>query len=42
MTDENVKALAAKLAIPVYEDALSPFAKELSKGLVSIARMVDS
>ncbi|MEH0015427.1 DUF4393 domain-containing protein [Citrobacter portucalensis] len=42
MIGESVKAVAEKLAVPVYEDALSPFAKELSKGLVSIARMVNS
>ncbi|HAV0411230.1 TPA: DUF4393 domain-containing protein [Salmonella enterica] len=42
MIDESAKALVEKLAVPVYEDALSPFAKELSKGLVSIARMVNS
>ncbi|MEQ9845195.1 DUF4393 domain-containing protein [Pectobacterium brasiliense] len=42
MIDESAKAIAEKLAVPVYEDALSPFAKELSKGLVSIARMVNS
>lgn len=42
MTDENLKAIVKNLAIPVYEDALSPFAKELSKGLVSIARIVNS
>jgi len=42
MTDDNLKAIVEKLAIPIYEDALSPFAKELSRGLVSIARMVNS
>ncbi|CAM7265957.1 DUF4393 domain-containing protein [Citrobacter freundii] len=42
MVDESAKAIVEKLAVPVYEDALSPFAKELSKGLVSIARMVNS
>lgn len=42
MIDESAKAIVEKLAVPVYEDALSPFAKELSKGLVSIARMVNS
>lgn len=42
MTNENLKTIAEKLAIPIYEDALSPFAKELSRGLVSIARMVNS
>lgn len=42
MIDESAKTIAEKLAVPVYEDALSPFAKELSKGLVSIARMVNS
>lgn len=42
MIDENTKVIVEKLAVPVYEDALSPFAKELSKGLVSIARMVNS
>ncbi|MCP3129454.1 DUF4393 domain-containing protein [Shewanella sp. KJ2020] len=42
MTDENLKLVVEKLAIPVYEEALSPFAKELSKGLVSIAKIVNS
>lgn len=42
MVDENVKGLVEKLAIPIYEDALSPFAKEVSKGLVSIARIANS
>ncbi|MCX9005717.1 DUF4393 domain-containing protein [Citrobacter portucalensis] len=41
MVDESAKAIVEKLAVPVYEDALSPFAKELSKGLVSITRMVN-
>ena len=42
MVNESANTIVEKLAVPVYEDALSPFAKELSKGLVSIARMVNS
>lgn len=42
MPDDNFKGIIEKLAIPIYEDALSPFAKEVSKGLVSIARMANS
>lgn len=42
MTDENLNGVAEKLAIPIYKDALSPFAREVSKGLVSIARMANS
>lgn len=42
MSEDKLYGIAEKLAIPIYEEVLSPFAKELSKGLVSIARMVNS
>lgn len=42
MPEDPISIATEKLAVPVYEDALKPFAKELSKGLVSIARMVNS
>lgn len=42
MPDDEIKAIAEKLAVPIYEDALRPFAKEISKGLVSIARIANS
>ncbi|EMH1504882.1 hypothetical protein DMB99_16965 [Proteus mirabilis] len=42
MIDKSAKVIVEKLAVPIYEDALSPFAKELSKGLVSVAKIVNS
>ncbi len=42
MPEESFTTITEKLAVPIYEDALSPFAKEVSKGLVSIASMVNS
>lgn len=41
MSDDALNKIIEKLAVPVYEDALKPFSKEISKGLVSIARMVN-
>ena len=34
--------IAKNLAVPVYEDALQPFAKEISKGLLSVAKSVNA
>ncbi|GLQ33309.1 Abi-alpha family protein [Litoribrevibacter albus] len=42
MTNENNNVIAEKLAVPIYEDALKPFTKEISKGLTSIARMANA
>lgn len=42
MPDNEIKGAVDKLAVPIYEDALKPFAKEISNGLVSIARMANS
>ena len=42
MSGDELKTITEKLAVPFYEDALRPFSKEVSKGLVSIAKIVNS
>ncbi|EOW9236039.1 TPA: DUF4393 domain-containing protein [Vibrio cholerae] len=42
MNEESERELVNKLAVPVYEDVLKPFGQEISKGLVSVARSVNS
>lgn len=45
MEDEVIKSLAdvaKEVAVPFYQDAVSPAAKEFGKGLTSVARMVNA
>mgnify|MGYP006967511855 CR=1 FL=1 len=42
MLEEPQKELVKQLAVPVYEDTLKSFGVEISKGLVSIARSVNT
>ncbi|ABE56556.1 conserved hypothetical protein [Shewanella denitrificans OS217] len=42
MNEDIEKGLVNNLAVPVYEDVLRPFGKEISKGLASVARSVNT
>jgi hypothetical protein len=42
MNDDIKKELLNKLAVPVYEDVLKPFGTEISNGLTSVARSINT